>query len=67
MEFCLKLANSMKWGGGLPLLRAPEIFQNAPWGVTLDVQKWVFVYFLSMQKENGGCFATQITDLCMVT
>ena len=54
-------------GGGVPLLRATEIFQNTPWGGSLDVQKCVFVHFLGMQKEIGGCFASKVTDLCMLT
>ena len=65
---CILLATSKKRGGGvLPLLRATEIFQNALQGVTLDVQKCVFVHFLGMQKEIGGYFASKVTDLCMLT
>ena len=66
MGFWLKLATSKK-GGGLPLLRATEIFQNAPRGVTSDVQKCVFVHFLGMQKEIWGCLASKVTDPCMLT
>ena len=58
MGFCLKLATS-KRGGGVPLLRKTEIFENAPQGATLDVHKCVFVHFLGMQKETWGYF-----DLC---
>ena len=64
MGFCLKLATSTK---GLPLLRATEIFQNAPRGVTLDVHKCVFVHFWGMQTEIWGCFASKVMDLCMLT
>ena len=67
MGFCLKLATSKKGGGGLPLLRATEIFQNAPRGVTLDVHKCVFVHFLGMQKEIWGFLASKVTDLRMLT
>ena len=66
MGFCLKLATSKK-GGGLPLLRATEIFQNAPRGVTVDVHKCVFAHFLGMQKEIRGSLASKVTDLCTVT
>ena len=66
MGFCLKLATSKK-GGGLPLLHTTEIFQNAPRGVTLDVQKCAFLHFLEIRKESGGCFASKVTDLCMLT
>ena len=55
MGFCLKFGHFEK-GGGLPLFRATEIFQNASWGATLDVQKCIFVHFLGMQKEIGGVF-----------
>ena len=67
MGFCLKLATSKKRGGALPLLRATEIFQNVPRGVTLDVQKYVFVHFLGVQKEIGGYFASKVMDICMLT
>ena len=53
--------------GGLPLLRATKLFQNVPGGVTLDGQKCVFVHFLATQKEIGVCFASKVTDLCMLT
>ena len=66
MGFCLKLA-TLKKGGGLPLLRATEIFQHAPRGVTLDVQKCVFAHFLGMQKEIEMYYASKVTDLCMLT
>ena len=66
MGFCLKLA-TLKKGGGLPLLRATEISQNVPRGVTLDVHKCVFPHFLGMQKEIWGCLASKVTDLCMLT
>ena len=66
MEFCLKLATSKK-GGGLPLLRTTEIFENAPWGVTVDVHKCVFVLFWGMHKEIWGCLASKVTDVCMLT
>ena len=58
MEFCLKLATSKKRGGWLPLLRATEIFQNAPRGVTLDVHKCVFVHFFGHAEGSLGlsCF-----------
>ena len=67
MPFCLKLATSKKGGGFLPLLRATEIFQNAPRGVTLDVHKCVFAHFLGMQKEIWGCLASKVMDLCTLT
>ena len=67
MGFCLKLATSKKGGGGLPLLCAAKIYQNAPLGVTVDVHKCVFVHFLGMQKEIWGCLASKVTHLCMLT
>ena len=67
MGFWLKLATSKKGGGFYTFCAQLKIFQHAPRGVILDVQKCVFVHFLGMQNEIGGCFASKVTHLCMLT
>ena len=56
MGFCLKLA-TLKKGGGLPLLRATKIFQNAPRGLPwMCTSVYLSIFWARGRKFGVSCF-----------